>query len=113
VKTGQISFLLAADVKQAVEAAMIAERADLDCTVLKVAHHGSATSTSHEFLAVANPRLAVISVGADNGFGHPNDAVMERLASQLGAQNVYRTDRNGTVEFITNGERLWVRTEAK
>jgi len=79
-------------------------------TVLKVAHHGSATSTSAEFLAVARPRVAVISVGAGNRFGHPAGQVLDRLERKLGAGNIYRTDEQGTIEFITDGKRLWVVT---
>ncbi|GAI01607.1 unnamed protein product, partial [marine sediment metagenome] len=54
---------------------------------------------------------AVISVGADNPFGHPGAEVVERLIDRLGEEKVYRTDTNGTIEFITDGEKLWVRVE--
>jgi len=77
--------------------------------VLKVAHHGSETSTSPQFLAAVDPEAAVISVGADNTFGHPGPEVVERLIDRLGEDNVYRTDEDGTIEFITDGERLWLR----
>jgi competence protein ComEC len=63
------------------------------------------------FLAVVDPRLAVISVGADNTFGHPGQETMARLTDTVGLDKIYRTDQNGTVECITNGERLWVKTE--
>ena len=86
-------------------------RADLSCTVLKVAHHGSATSTSPGFLGVASPQLAVICTGTDNKFGHPDDEVLARLTQAVGADSIYRTDVHGTVEFITDGERLWVEVE--
>jgi len=76
--------------------------------VLKVAHHGSKTSTSPQFLAAVDPEAAVISVGADNTFGHPGPEVVERLIDRLGEDNVYRTDEDGTIELITDGERLWV-----
>jgi len=79
--------------------------------VLKVAHHGSDTSTTPEFLAVVNPQVAVISVGADNKFGHPSDEVMDRLKEKLGSENIYRTDECGTIEFTTDGKRLWVEVE--
>ena len=108
---GEVSLLLTADIFWEAEFELICRRADLSSTVLKVAHHGSDTSTTEEFLAVANPQLAVISVGADNPFGHPSDAVMERLTEKLGAGNIYRTDEYGTIEFITDGERLWVKNE--
>ena len=85
-----MSFLLTSDISAEAELDLITRRADLTSTVLKVAHHGSDTSSSAAFLAVVDPQLAVISVGADK---------------------IYRTDKNGTVECITNGEKLWVKTE--
>ncbi len=107
---GEVSFLLTADIRQEAEFELINRRADLHSTVLKVAHHGSNTSTCQEFLAVVNPQLAVISVGAANRFGHPTPEVMERLGEKLGSENIYRTDKHGTIEFITDGKRLWVKT---
>jgi len=108
LRDGRVSFLLAADIMRDTEWELVRERADLAGTVLKVAHHGSDTSTTPEFLAVVNPRIAVISVGADNKFGLPSDEVISRLEQKLGAGNVYRTDKQGTIDFVTNGERLWV-----
>jgi hypothetical protein len=61
--------------------------------------------------AVANPELAIISVGSNNEYGHPSPEVMARLIEKVGSENIYRTDEHGTIEFITDGERLWVRTE--
>ena len=90
---------------------LITRRANLTSTVLKIGHHGSNTSTSPEFLAVVNPRLVVISVGADNKFGHPSDEVMGRPIEKVGSENIYRTDEHGAIEFITDGERLWVEVE--
>jgi len=111
ITMGAVSFLLTADIMWEAEFELISHHANLTSTVLKVAHHGSNTSTTSEFLAVVNPQLAVISAGADNRFGHPTPEVMERLEEKLGSENVYRTDKNGTAEFITDGERLWVRVE--
>jgi competence protein ComEC len=108
---GKVSFLFTADIRDEAEFELISQRASLRSTVLKVAHHGSKTSTSPQFLAMVDPEVAVISVGADNSFGHPSSEVVERLISRLGVENVYRTDRNGTIEFITDGESLWVKTE--
>jgi len=108
---GRVSFLLTADIWREAEFELIARRADLSSTVVKVAHHGSDTSTTAEFLAVVNPRLAIIPAGKDNPFGHPSDEVMTRLEQKIGSENIYRTDEQGTIEFITDGEKLWVRTE--
>jgi competence protein ComEC len=111
VSKGKVSFLLTADIASATELELILERADLQCTVLKVAHHGSALGTSAEFLAVVDPAAAVVSVGKDNNFGHPAPEVMQRLEEKVGKENIYRTDDNGTIEFITDGEKLWVKKE--
>jgi len=111
LEMGEVSFLLTADIMWEAEFELIDRRASLTSTVLKVAHHGSATSTTAEFLAVVNPELAVISVGESNTFGHPTKEVIDRLEQKLGSENIYRTDDNGTIEFITDGERLWVRVE--
>jgi len=108
---GDISFLLTADIFWESEFELITRRADLRSTVLKVAHHGSDTSTTQEFLAVTNPQIAVISVGADNTHGHPNPEVMERLTEVLDEDKIYLTSESGTIEFTTDGERLWVSAE--
>jgi len=106
---GKFSFLFTADIGEEVEFELIGQRANLKSTVLKVAHHGSKTSTTSQFIAAVDPEVAVISVGADNTFGHPSPEVVERLINRLGENNVYRTDEDGTIEFITDGERLWLR----
>jgi beta-lactamase superfamily II metal-dependent hydrolase len=56
--------------------------------------------------------VAVISVGEDNPFGHPSLEVLEILIDRLGDDNVYRTDQDGTIEFVTDGETLWVKTDS-
>jgi competence protein ComEC len=106
-----VSFLFTADIRAEAELELIMQRANLRSTILKVAHHGSDTSTSQHFLAAVDPEVAVICVGADNPFGHPGGEVLDRLTDRLGEDNVYRTDQDGTIEFITDGERLWVRTD--
>ncbi len=60
---------------------------------------------------MVNPQLVVISVGKDNPHGHPSAEVIDRLEKKLGSENIYRTDEHGTIEFITDGERLWVKVE--
>jgi len=108
---GDASFLFTADIFWEAEFELITRRADLTSTVLKVAHHGSDTSTTQEFLAVANPQVAVISAGAEDRFGHPSDEVMERLTEIVDEDKIYLTAESGTIEFTTNGERLWVEVE--
>jgi competence protein ComEC len=111
LKTGSVSFLLASDVSADMESELLLDRAQLNSTVLKVGHHGSNGSSSAQFLKVANPQLAVISVGRNNQFNHPGAETVDRLNVLLGKDRLYRTDVNGTVELITDGNRLWVKTD--
>ncbi len=111
VLEGKISFLLTGDMMQETEIELTRNRTDLACTVLKVAHHGSDTSSTKAFLAVADPQIAVISCGAGNKFGHPNEVALERLEESVGESNIYRTDIRGTISFITDGEKLWIKIE--
>jgi competence protein ComEC len=107
---GQASFLLTGDIEAEAEHLLLDSGQHLPSGVLKVAHHGSGGSSTAEFLDAVNPLYAVISVGADNRFGHPQEAVLDRLA-QMGDVEVLRTDEQGTVKFATDGHRLWVQTE--
>lgn len=104
---GQVSFLLTSDINADVERALLSSGRPLASTVLKVAHHGSASATMPAFLKAVNPQAAVISVGADNRFGHPAPEVLDRLAGCT----VLRTDAHGTIEFTTDGQVLWLKTE--
>lgn len=108
---GKISFLFTADIRYEAELNMIMQRCDLSSTVLKVAHHGSKTSTSPQFLYLTDPDAAVISVGADNSFGLPDSIIVTRLFDRMDMDHVYRTDIDGTIVFNTDGERLWVQKE--
>ena len=107
---GEIVFLLTGDVETPIESALLARGAPLDATVLKVGHHGSATSTSPPFLAAVSPSLAVISVGEDNRFGHPDEEVLQRLHAILSDERVLLTSDRGDVEVTTDGRRLWLQT---
>lgn len=102
---GRTTILLTGDIEAEVEARLVREGAPLAADVLKVAHHGSETSTTPDFLAAVRPSLAVISAGADNRFGHPTASVLERLERIM----VRRTDVDGAVEIIGDGRALWVK----
>ncbi len=108
---GGASFLFTADTMWETEFELITRRANLSSTVLKIGHHGSNTSTSQEFLAVVNPQVAVISAGKDNPSGHPSDEIMEKLTKLVGKNKIYLTSERGTIEFTTDGKRLWVELE--
>jgi competence protein ComEC len=106
----QAEFLLTGDIGIEAEQLLLHSAQTLSADLLKVAHHGSGGSSSSEFLSAVAPAYAVISVGADNRFGHPDGDVLERLAAQ-GGVTVLRTDTAGTIEFTTDGQQLWVSTE--
>ena len=72
----------------------------LNSTILKVAHHGSKTSTTEEFLKAVSPKFAFIGVGKDNKFGHPNDEVIKRLEND--GCKIYRTDKMGEISISVN-----------
>ena len=107
---GKVSFLLTADIEARAEELLLREGLSLRSSVLKVAHHGSKTSTTPRFLAAVSPAAAVISAGADNCYGHPYAGVTRRLQSMPGGDRTYLTSERGDIEFITDGKRLWVRT---
>jgi len=106
VAMGEVSFLLTGDIEADGEAALVRSGAELRATVLKVAHHGSSTSTTAAFLSRVSPAIDVISVGASNSHGHPTAAVLSRLSGAY----VLRTDEDGDVRMETDGARLWVTT---
>jgi competence protein ComEC len=72
--------------------------------LLKVGHHGSATSTSPELLGAVHPRFATISVGSGNPYGHPRYEVLQRLQEHGAA--VYRTDLDGLLTFYLDGKSI-------
>lgn len=105
---GQISFLLPGDIEDEVERTLVAGGLDLGATILKSPHHGSKTSSSAIFLNAVDPQIVVISAGEDNWFGHPHQDVVQRYDDY--GLTVLRTDELGTIEIITDGERVWVET---
>jgi competence protein ComEC len=104
------AFVLTGDIETPTEASLSgplgAALASAPIRVLKVAHHGSPTSTGDALMRTVRPTLALIGVGRGNHFGHPADAVVARLAA-AGA-GVWRTDRDGAVTLATDGHWLEV-----
>ena len=94
-------MLFTGDAGTAAEQRFVAQHVDLRCAILKVGHHGSAYGTTPEFLAAVRPKIAIISVGRHNVFGHPAPSTVARLQA-FGAR-VYRTDVNGAVTIISDG----------
>lgn len=99
---GSQSFLLTGDAETQSEDQILDSGANIRATVLKVGHHGSSTSTSLEFLQAVRPQYAVIMLGEDNPYGHPHAEILERL--QEAGIEIYRTDRDGTIVFSTDGK---------
>jgi competence protein ComEC len=108
LRHGRRSFLFTGDIEQAGEQALLARHgAALRSDVLKVAHHGSRSSSTEPLLRAVAPWLAVVSAGRGNRFGHPHADVLARLAR--GARHTLRTDLVGGVEVLSDGETLRVR----
>lgn len=107
---GPSHFLLTGDIEQLAESGLIASREPLGSEFLKVPHHGSKTSSTAPFLAAVSPRVAVVSVGASNPFGHPAPAVVERYRND--GIRLLRTDRDGAVTVLADGHSLFVSSYA-
>lgn len=106
---GDVSFLFTGDAEREAEETMLNSGQPVQSTVLKVGHHGSDTSTSYRFLYEVQPKYAVLSVGEDNSYGHPHEAVMSRL--QDAEVMVYRTDRHGDILCTSDGTTVTFATE--
>lgn len=104
VRYGSNSFLFTGDLTAKEEKRILEEGAQIKSTVLKVGHHGSKTSSTMEFLNAVQPVWAVISVGAENPFGHPGIETLERLRS-CGA-HILRTDKDGAIFFEADGNNI-------
>jgi competence protein ComEC len=105
---GTRSMMLPGDAEKQSERSILRETpgARLQADVLKVGHHGSKNSTTESFLASVHPSIAIISAGEDNPYGHPNPELLDRL--EAANARILRTDRDGAVHVLTDGERLEV-----
>jgi len=101
---GQNKYLFMGDASQRMEAEVNWPEVD----ILKVAHHGSETSSSDSFLAQTKPKVAIISCGKNNSYGHPTEEVLTRLA-KIGTE-IYRTDEQGTILVTSNGSKYDITT---
>ncbi len=107
LRYGRFTALLTGDAEASVEALMAERELLRPVDVLKVGHHGSDTSTTDAFLAVLQPTVALISVGAGNDYGHPHRSTLDNLA-EARVDAVYRTDQLGSVEVVTDGRAYWI-----
>lgn len=101
LQNGNDRFLFVGDAEKEAEHDMVMNGIDLHADVYKVAHHGSSTGTTQEFLDSVNPSYAVISCGKGNKYGHPHEQVLRRL-KEAGVK-VFRTDEQGTVIAYSSG----------
>lgn len=101
---GSTSVMLTGDAEVESEGDIVRfwKKEDLKCNILKVGHHGSDTSTTNAFLEAVDPDIAVISCGEENKYGHPKPEILEKL-TEAGVK-VYRTDKDGSIIFKTDGK---------
>jgi len=101
---GNNSFLFMGDAEKEIEDSIISTKISLNCDVIKIAHHGSSTSSSEEFLDYISPKIALISCGLNNYFNHPSKITINKLKNR----NIlfFRTDIDGTIELYSDGNKI-------
>lgn len=105
---GNFELLLTGDISTKIEAELMQRGLLSDIDILKIAHQGSRTSTSQSLIDITQPEVGIISVGR-NKFGHPHMEVVDRL--QQSNIHLYRTDKNGTIEVVTDGNKYVIKTQ--
>jgi len=105
---GAKKILLTGDIEKEAESELSKTREFLQADVVKVAHHGSRTSSTPDFINAAQAEYAVISVGKNSQFGHPHREVVERW--QISGAEILTTGENGTISILTDGEDLQIET---
>ena len=99
---GEKSYLFTGDTTEEVEATILNKNIDID--VLKVAHHGSRYSSSYEFLNIATPEFAIVSVGEENSYEHPHIEAINRIKKHT--NNIYMTKDVGTIHLTSDGKNI-------
>ncbi len=108
LRLGDVGLLLPGDVGAAAERDVAARLTPAPISLIRIAHHGSASSTSRELIEALDPALAIVSAGRGNRFGHPAPSILGRLREA--GTGVLRTDRDGAIQLATNGRVVLVRT---
>jgi len=98
----KFSALFTGDIEKSVENKLLKANVDLKSNIIKIAHHGSKTSSSENFLKAVNAIMAVIEVGKDNQYGHPHQEVLDRLKNLF----VFQTGNEGSIQILTDGEKI-------
>lgn len=101
---GSTNFLFMGDAEKISEREIIESGANISCDVIKVGHHGSSSSSSIEFLDLVSPKLAIISCGKNNDYGHPHKQTLDNLKQKNII--IYRTDLNGTIILQSDGNKI-------
>ena len=110
LRYGTFDALLTGDAEAPIEGLLVQRDQLQPVEVLKVGHHGSDSSSTPAFLAAIRPAVAIISAGRDNEYGHPHRSTLDNLAAVPGLR-VFRTDRDGSVEVVTNGSTYWITSD--
>lgn len=100
----EVSILLTGDAESESEQDILNKYKNLKADILKVGHHGSSTSSTEEFLMAVRPTYGIISLGADNSYGHPHKETIDKL-SKMGVK-ILRTDKDGSIVFKTDGKEI-------
>jgi competence protein ComEC len=104
----KLNFLFMGDAEKLIENNLIKNNINLQSDIIKIAHHGSNSSSSAEFLNIVSPTYAIISCGKNNEYGHPHKDIINELNRRH--LNIYRTDRNGDIVFIFDGNNLKIKS---
>lgn len=104
IKYDNSKFLFMGDAEKLSEKEILSKGYDVKCDVLKVGHHGSTSSSSKAFLDKASPKIAIISCGKNNDYGHPHKETLQELKKRN--IQVYRTDIDGNIVLYSNGEKI-------
>lgn len=105
----RMKFLFTGDVEEKAEAVILNSEENIEADFLKVAHHGSRSSTSSQFLSEVSPQLAIIMCGQDNRYDHPHEETLQKLSEA--EVELYRTDQHGTIILSTDGKEYNVTAE--
>ena len=101
---GNSKFLFMGDAEKLSENELLENGYDLSCDILKIGHHGSSSSSSKTFLDATNPKIAIISCGKNNDYGHPHHQTLNELKKRK--IQIYRTDVDGSVVFLSDGNNI-------
>jgi len=106
---GENKFIFTGDAEKEVEKDIIDTKINIDADLMKMGHHGSTTSNIEEFLDEISPKIAVITCGVDNSYGHPHQEILDTLTKRNVA--TYRTDLQGNIIVTSNGKNIEIKTE--